>query len=88
MKNLAFLGTLLVLAAGLFVQACTTRDIVEVVVGSVTVNPQTASLQEGQGLQFSALVRRIRATGRARTLRVELGVPGEPPRFARLRVRP
>lgn len=57
MKNLAFLGTLAVLAATLFVQACTTKDVVGVDIGSVTVLPPSATLQEGETQQFTAVVR-------------------------------
>ena len=51
-----FLGTLVVLAAVVFVQACTSREVVLVIVGNVSVSPPAASLLEGETLQFSAVV--------------------------------
>ncbi|MGE0159717.1 MAG: Ig-like domain-containing protein [Gemmatimonadales bacterium] len=56
-RHLAFLGTSLVLGLTLFIQACTKRDVVGVVVGSVVVSPATASVQEGETQAFTAVVR-------------------------------
>jgi hypothetical protein len=44
------------LAAWPLVQACTTREVVGVDIGTVTMHPPSASLIDGQSLQFSATV--------------------------------
>jgi hypothetical protein len=44
------------LAAWPLVQACTTREVVGVEIGTVTMHPSSASLVDGQSLQFSATV--------------------------------
>src|SRR6185436_15800446 len=56
-RSLAFAATVLALVAGMLVQACTNREIIGVVVSSVTVGPASASLVEGDSLQFTAVVR-------------------------------
>jgi uncharacterized protein YjdB len=55
-RSAAFCATAALLAGVLFVQACTSREIVLVVIGSVSVAPPAASLLEGESLQFSALI--------------------------------
>jgi hypothetical protein len=53
---MAFYGTVALLAAVLIVQACTSREVVPVIIGSVSVAPPEASLVEGESLQFSAVI--------------------------------
>ena len=55
-------ATLLALAGVLLILSCTNRDVVGVVVGTITVRPGIASLVEGESLQFEATVED--ATGR------------------------
>ena len=55
-RSAAFLATLPVLVALLLVQACTTREVIGVVIGSVIVTPDIASLLEGESLAFTASV--------------------------------
>ena len=45
-----------VLGTGLLVEGCTTREIVSIEIGAVTMFPSAASLIDGQSLQFSAIV--------------------------------
>jgi hypothetical protein len=47
---------MVVLATGMLVQACTSREVVLVEIGWVSVSPPAASLVEGETLQFLALV--------------------------------
>mgnify|MGYP001275829262 CR=1 FL=1 len=56
-RNAAFLGTLIALTGLLIIQACTRREIVPVVVLSVTVAPSTANVLEGDTVGFDALIR-------------------------------
>ncbi|MCH7992346.1 MAG: hypothetical protein IIC35_08010, partial [Gemmatimonadetes bacterium] len=49
-------ATLLALAGVLLILSCTNRDVVGVVVGTITVRPGTASLVEGESLQFEATI--------------------------------
>ncbi|MEQ1855968.1 MAG: Ig-like domain-containing protein, partial [Longimicrobiales bacterium] len=55
-RGTAFSVTSIVLAAMLIVQACTNREVVGVVVSSVTVRPSNSSLVEGDSLAFAAEV--------------------------------
>jgi tetratricopeptide (TPR) repeat protein len=55
-KRPGFLWTLLALAGVLLIQSCTNRDVVGVVIGTVTVAPETVSLLEGAAQQFRATV--------------------------------
>jgi hypothetical protein len=57
MRSLAFLGSLTALLSALLIQACTSREVVGVVVGTVVVSPPTANLLEGESQQFTAVVR-------------------------------
>ncbi len=56
-RPLAAVGLALALGATLLVQACSTKDVVAVVISSVTVSPASATLIVGETQDFSVTVR-------------------------------